>query len=87
MRDIFEKCLISLYGQPTKLLDKFERSGLTFAAPGFGIKVREGYFHIDDYAPFEELKSLLDKYLEFHLYIDDAHGMSWTGKNGAGIAI
>ena len=53
-RDIFEKCLISLYGQPSKLLGAFERSGLTFAAPGFGIKVREGYFHIDDYAPFEE---------------------------------
>ncbi len=30
------------------------------------------------------LKSLLDKYPKLHLYFDDAHGMSWAGKNGAG---
>ena len=30
------------------------------------------------------LKKLLDKYPKLHLYFDDAHGMSWDGKNGAG---
>lgn len=30
------------------------------------------------------LKNLLDKYPKLHLYFDDAHGMSWDGKNGAG---
>ncbi|WP_278034113.1 aminotransferase class I/II-fold pyridoxal phosphate-dependent enzyme [Flavobacterium nitratireducens] len=30
------------------------------------------------------LKSLLCKYPKFYLYFDDAHGMSWSGKNGAG---
>ena len=30
------------------------------------------------------LKQLLDKYPKLHLYFDDAHGMSWDGKNGAG---
>ncbi|MEP7094880.1 MAG: aminotransferase class I/II-fold pyridoxal phosphate-dependent enzyme, partial [Flavobacterium sp.] len=30
------------------------------------------------------LKNLLDKYPKLHLYFDDAHGMGWDGKNGAG---
>lgn len=30
------------------------------------------------------LKNLLDKYPKLHLYFDDAHGMGWAGKNGAG---
>ncbi len=42
------------------------------------------YSMFGDAAPVEELKSLLDTYEQFHLYIDDAHGMSWAGANGAG---
>jgi len=30
------------------------------------------------------LKSLSEKYPKLHLYFDDAHGMGWGGKNGAG---
>jgi len=36
-------------------------------------------------APLEDLHQLLQKYEQFHLYIDDSHGMSWTGKHGAGV--
>lgn len=43
------------------------------------------YSMYGDYAPFEKLEELLDKYPKFHLYIDDAHGMSWTGENGVGV--
>ncbi len=39
-----------------------------------------------DYAPFEDLLALLIKYEQLHLYVDDAHGMSWAGKNGVGYA-
>lgn len=42
------------------------------------------YSMFGDGAPLEELKSLLDTYEQFYLYIDDAHGMSWAGENGAG---
>ena len=42
------------------------------------------YSMYGDYAPLPELENLLNKYPEFHLYIDDAHGMGWTGKNGCG---
>lgn len=32
----------------------------------------------------DRLKELYDKYPKLHLYFDDAHGMGWDGKNGAG---
>ena len=42
------------------------------------------YSMYGDYAPLERIQVLLDKYKKFHLYIDDAHGMGWTGENGIG---
>lgn len=42
------------------------------------------YSMYGDKAPIKALYALLEKYEKFHLYIDDAHGMSWTGKNGCG---
>lgn len=40
-----------------------------------------------DTAPFGVLNDLLNKYEEFHLYVDDAHGMSWAGKHGRGYCL
>ncbi len=40
-----------------------------------------------DLAPMEGLTELLDRYDQFHLYLDDAHGMSWIGKNGSGAVL
>jgi len=37
-----------------------------------------------DFPDTDRLKTLLDKYPKLHLYFDDAHGMGWSGKNGAG---
>ena len=37
-----------------------------------------------DLAPIKELYRLADQYEQLHLYIDDIHGMSWTGPNGTG---
>ncbi len=42
------------------------------------------YSMFGDLAPVKNLVKLLDQYEQFHLYIDDAHGMSWAGENGAG---
>src|SRR5690606_22879011 len=42
------------------------------------------YSMYGDVSPIKELNILFDKYPGFHLYIDDAHGMSWSGRNGAG---
>ncbi len=45
------------------------------------------YSMYGDYPSIERLKILLDKYKSFHLYVDDAHGMSWSGKNGRGVTL
>jgi 7-keto-8-aminopelargonate synthetase-like enzyme len=37
-----------------------------------------------DMAPVGALRELLARHEQLHLYLDDAHGMSWTGKNGRG---
>jgi 7-keto-8-aminopelargonate synthetase-like enzyme len=42
------------------------------------------YSMFGDFPPIHELVKLMDKYEKLHLYIDDAHGMSWAGKNGSG---
>lgn len=45
------------------------------------------YSMYGDYAPLEDIKYLLEKYPTFHFYVDDAHGMSWTGKHGNGYVL
>ncbi|MEO1254149.1 MAG: aminotransferase class I/II-fold pyridoxal phosphate-dependent enzyme, partial [Bacteroidota bacterium] len=42
------------------------------------------YSMYGDYAPIKELITLAEKYDQLHLYVDDAHGTSWTGKYGTG---
>ncbi|MCP3985789.1 MAG: aminotransferase class I/II-fold pyridoxal phosphate-dependent enzyme [bacterium] len=38
-------------------------------------------------APMKALSILLDRYEQLNLYIDDAHGMSWTGLHGRGYVL
>lgn len=45
------------------------------------------YSMYGDFAPMEKLVELLNTYNQLHLYIDDAHGMSWAGQNGQGFAL
>ncbi len=42
------------------------------------------YSMYGDVFPAREIEVLLNKYEEFYVYVDDAHGVSWTGKNGSG---
>ena len=42
------------------------------------------YSMFGDTAPLAELMTLVEKYPQFHLYLDDVHGMSWSGKHGTG---
>src|SRR5246127_4765307 len=42
------------------------------------------YSMYGDVAPIKELMDMLDKNPQLHLYVDDAHGMSWVGKHGTG---
>lgn len=45
------------------------------------------YSMFGDLAPVKELGELLNRYEQLHLYFDDAHGMSWTGKHGRGYVL
>jgi 7-keto-8-aminopelargonate synthetase-like enzyme len=45
------------------------------------------YSMLGDFAPFAELSALLQRFPKLHLYVDDAHAMSWTGLNGRGAAL
>lgn len=37
-----------------------------------------------DMAPADQLQALLEKYEQLRLYVDDSHGVSWTGPHGRG---
>jgi len=45
------------------------------------------YSMFGDKAPVEELVRLMNTYEQFHVYIDDAHGMSWMGEHGKGFVL
>jgi len=45
------------------------------------------YSMLGDFAPFAALRELLERYPQLHLYIDDAHAVSWIGKHGRGVAL
>jgi hypothetical protein len=40
-----------------------------------------------DLAPVDALAWLLSRHEQLHLYVDDAHGTSWTGRHGRGHAL
>ncbi|TXK52163.1 GNAT family N-acetyltransferase [Pontibacter qinzhouensis] len=42
------------------------------------------YSMYGDFAPIKEMIALAEKYEQLHLYVDDAHGMSWAGQHGTG---
>ncbi len=42
------------------------------------------YSMFGDVIPMDAIVELLNKYNNFHVYIDDAHGMSWIGEHGKG---
>jgi 7-keto-8-aminopelargonate synthetase-like enzyme len=45
------------------------------------------YSMLGDFAPFPELSALMARFPKLHLYVDDAHAMSWTGRHGRGAAL
>lgn len=45
------------------------------------------YSMYGDYAPLKDIEFLMEKYHNFHFYVDDAHGMSWAGKHGNGYVL
>jgi len=42
------------------------------------------YSMFGDFPPVQAINALMSKYEQLHLYVDDAHGMAWVGRNGSG---
>lgn len=45
------------------------------------------YSMLGDHCPINQMYDLMERYVNFHVYVDDAHGMSWLGKNGKGATL
>lgn len=45
------------------------------------------YSMLGDFADFTALSRLLARYPALHLYVDDAHAVSWAGRHGRGVAL
>jgi 7-keto-8-aminopelargonate synthetase-like enzyme len=42
------------------------------------------YSMLGDNCPMEDMYDLMNRYPNFHCFVDDAHGISWIGKHGKG---
>lgn len=62
---------------------------LVASAPGRPVwYVADGvYSMFGDVAPFAGLRELADRYENLWIYLDDAHGLGWSGLNGRGLAL
>lgn len=69
--DLLEERIVSMQ-------DKFDR--IWYMADGV-------YSMYGDGLPTMKIQQLLEEYESFHLYVDDAHGMSWCGQNGSGFVL
>lgn len=61
-----------------KLSDTYER--IWFMTDGI-------FSMFGDVVPLNDLIELCNRFPKLHLYIDDAHGMSWTGEHGKGYTL
>jgi 7-keto-8-aminopelargonate synthetase-like enzyme len=67
------------------LESRIKKLGETYERVWF---MTDGVFSMfGDIVPLETLMDLCKKYPKLHLYIDDAHGMSWTGVHGQGLTL
>ena len=70
--------MIQLQSRLEKSANKYEK--VWYFADGVYSIFGDGLDHVG-------IKNLMSKFANFHVYIDDAHGNSWTGKRGKGYAL
>lgn len=83
--------IVRTKGVPIEMIRHSNLQMLEEKLQAFGNKYKKIWYLIDgvysmygDVAPMKELHALMERYEQLHLYIDDAHGMSWYGKHGSG---
>lgn len=84
--------IVRAEGVHTELLRHNNMNRLEDRVKELSLKHRRIWYFADgvysmygDTLPFEDLKTLMDKYPQLYCYVDDAHGMSWKGVNGQGL--
>lgn len=85
---------LSLRGLPVSLLRHNRLDELETRLQTLNTKYERVWYVFDgiysmygDVAPVKALEPLMQRYKNLHLYVDDAHGMSWAGKNGTGYVL
>lgn len=69
----------------TALRERIVKLSASFAEVWY---VLDGVYSIyGDEAPLAEIEALLEEFPKLRLYVDDAHGMGWTGRHGRGLAL
>lgn len=83
--------LMSPKGVPIEIVRHSNMEMLEYKLKSYNDKCEKIWYMIDgvysmygDIAPIDDINQLMLKYPKLHLYVDDAHGMSWYGKNGCG---
>lgn len=83
--------LMAQKGVPVEIVRHSNMEMLEYKIKAYNDKCDKIWYMIDgvysmygDIAPINEINLLMQKYPKLHLYVDDAHGMSWYGKNGSG---
>ena len=92
---VLNKALLSLYGKPYKFNENYKETEVSFSAPPLGLKVRDGFFYIENFLPFNEddesklIKDLHSKFIYLsHLNTKNTtiaitnQGTLWTKNNG-----
>tara|TARA_B100001093_G_scaffold308294_1_gene294151 strand:- start:77 stop:1945 length:1869 start_codon:yes stop_codon:yes gene_type:complete len=92
---VLNKALLSLYGKPYKFYENYKETEVSFSAPPLGLKVRDGFFYIENFLPFNEddesklIKDLHSKFIYLsHLNTKNTtiaitnQGTLWTKNNG-----
>jgi len=74
---------------PHNRLERLERRARTLAETHRRVfYLCDGVYSMHgDLAPLGELVELLDRVPSLVAYVDDAHGIGWAGRNGAGVAL
>ncbi|MBL4704494.1 MAG: aminotransferase class I/II-fold pyridoxal phosphate-dependent enzyme [Flavobacteriales bacterium] len=83
--------LMAIKGVPVEMIRHSNLEMLERTIKKLGDRYDKIWYMVDgvysmygDLPPIEELNKLMIRYPKLHLYIDDAHGIGWAGKNGAG---
>ena len=92
IQDVIPK--LQVRGIPVSLLRHSRLDELEYKITKLSIHLERIWYFIDgvysmygDLSPIKKLMQMLESHSSLHLYVDDAHGMSWAGEHGNGFVL